>query len=141
MAIITKNSKNIHKPIVEYLCSDLYELIDLANELEQRLKKVDEGEKIRKLFHKLLMQIKIKETSDVLNSESDETNRACPHIKPTSLYSVLIDRMVENLRKERQNWTQKMWAEDMLQNMEQSRMQAIADGTAIDEDWEAAIDE
>jgi hypothetical protein len=29
----------------------------------------------------------------------------------------------------------------MLQNMEQSRMQAIADGTAIDEDWEAAIDE
>ena len=141
MTIITKNSKNIRNPMVEYLCSDVHELIDLADELEQRLKEVDEGEKLRKLFHKLLMQIKIKETSDVLNSESDETTRASLHIKPTSLYSLLIDRMVENLRKERQNWTQKMWTEDMLQNMEQSRMQAIADGIAIDEYWEAAIDE
>jgi hypothetical protein len=132
VSIITKNSKNIHKPKVEYLCSNLHEVLDLADELEQWLTAVDEGEKLRKLFHKLLMQIKIKEASDILNSKSG---------KPTSLYSFLIDRMVENLRKERQNWTQNMWAEDMLQNMEQSRMQAIADGTAIDEDWEAAIDE
>ena len=129
MSIVTKNSKNIH-PIFEYLCSDVHELIDLAEKLEQRLKKVHEGAKLRKLFHKLLMQIKIKEMND--NFELDNH---------TSLYSLLIDGMVENLRKERQNWTQKMWAEDMLQNMEQSRMQAIADGTAIDEDWEAAIDE
>ena len=129
MSIVTKNSKNIH-PIFEYLCSDLHELINLAEKLERRLKKVHEGAKLRKLFHKLLMQIKIKEMNN--NFESDNH---------TSLYSLLIDRMVENLRKERQNWTQKMWAEDMLQNMEQSRMQAIADGTAIDEDWEAAIDE
>jgi len=140
VSTITKNSKNIHKPIVEYLCSDLHEVLALADELEQRLKEINKGE-LQKLFHKLLMQIKIKETSDVLDSESDETNRAYPHIKPTSLYSLLIDRMVESLRKERQNWTQKMWAEDMIQNMEQSRMQAIADGTAIDEDREAAIDE
>jgi len=129
VSIVTKNSKNIH-PIFEYLCSDLHELINLAEKLERRLKKVHEGAKLRKLFHKLLMQIKIKEMNN--NFESDNH---------TSLYSLLIDRMVENLRKERQNWTQKMWAEDMLQNMEQSRMQAIADGTAIDEDWEAAIDE
>ncbi|MBM3242324.1 hypothetical protein FJZ31_39155 [Candidatus Poribacteria bacterium] len=140
MSTITKNSKNIHNPIVEYLCSDLPEVLALADELEQRLKEINKGE-LQKLFHKLLMQIKIQETSDVLDSESDETNQAYPHIKPTSLYSLLIDRMVESLRKERQNWTQKMWAEDMLQNMEQSQLQAIADGTAIDEDWEAAIDE
>ncbi len=137
----TESIKVNTKPGVMYLHSPLQELIDLADELDQKIAQVENGDKLRDLFYKLLNQIKVEvqERDAFVVGQDDAYQSFCP-IKPASLGTFLMLRVTARLREERQHWTREMWAEEGNRLMEQARSQAIADGTAIEYEWEAAID-
>ena len=138
----TESIKVKTKPRFMYLYSSMQELIDLADELDQKIAQVENGDKLRDLFYKLLNQIKVDvqedDTSVVGQSSVYQSFRP---IKPASLGTLLMLKAAARLRAERRHWTREMWAEEGNRLMEQARSQAIANGTAIEYEWEAAIDD
>jgi len=125
-----------------HLYSPLQELIDLADELDQNIAQVENGDELRDLFYKLLNQIKVEvQKGDAFVVGQDGSYQYFRPIKPASLGTLLMLKVTARLREERRHWTREMWAEEGNRLMEQARSQAIADGTAIEYEWEAAIND
>ncbi|MFQ6043461.1 MAG: hypothetical protein ACE5PV_21615, partial [Candidatus Poribacteria bacterium] len=124
------------------LYSSVREVVDLADELDQKIAEVENGDKLRTLFYKLLNKIKVdvQEGDAFVIGRSGDCQSFRP-IKPVSLGTLLMLKATARLREERRNWTREMWAMEGNHLMEQARSQAIADGTAIEYEWEAAIDD
>lgn len=138
----TESIKVNTKPRVMYLYSSVQELVDLADELGQKIAQVENGDKLGDLFYRLLNKIKVdvQEDDTFVVGQGSAYQSFCP-IKPASLATLLMLRATARLREERRHWTREMWAEEGNRLMEQARSQAIADGTAIEYEWEAAIDD
>ena len=145
--------KKTQKPRMLTLHCALQEWMDLADELDKQLAKLEDSKKLRNLFHRLLNRIKIdvfasltdafglRQEGDAMVPDKDGSYRLFQPIKPVSLGTLLSFRSVARLHEERKNWTREMYAANLINNMEKVRAQAIADGTAIEHEWEAAIDD
>ena len=134
--------KKTQKPRMLTLHCALQEWIDLADELDKQLAQLEDSKKVRNLFHRLLNRIKIDiQEGDAMIPDKDDSYRPFQPIKSTSLGSLLSLRQVARLHEERKNWTREMLVEEWNRSMEHARAQAIADGRAIEHEWEAAIDD
>lgn len=147
----TTKDKITQKPRVLTLHCALQEWIDLADELDKQLgelrvtnakPQLEDNKKLRNLFHRLLNCIKTDvQEGDAMIPDKDGSYRPFQPVKPASLGTLLSLRTVARLHEERKHWTREMYAANLIRNMEKVRAQAIADGTAIEHEWEAAIDE
>lgn len=134
----TESIKLKTKPRVMYLHSPLQELIDLADELDQKIAQAEDGDKVRDLFYKLLNKIKVDvQEGDAFVVGQGSAYQSFRPIKPASLGTLLMLRATARLREERRHWTREMWAEEGNSFMEQACSQAIANGTAIEYEWES----
>ena len=158
----TTKDKITQKPRVLTLHCALQEWIDLADELDKELAQLEDNKKLRNLFHRLLNRIKIdmfasltdafptgissergglRQEGDAMIPDKDGSYRPFQPVKPASLGTLLSLRSVARLHEERKHWTREMYTANLIRNMEKVRAQAIADGTAIEHEWEAAIDD
>jgi len=158
----TTKDKITQKPLVLTLHCALQEWIDLADELHKQLgelrvtnakPQLEDNKKLRNLFHRLLNRIKIdmfasltdafglRQEGDAMIPDKDGSYRPFQPVKPASLGTLLSLRTVARLHEERKHWTREMYAANLIRNKEKVRAQAIADGTAIEHEWEAAIDD
>ena len=150
---IAKDKKTTRKPRMLTLHCALQEWIDLADELDKQLAQLEDSKKMRNLFHRLLNRIKtdvfasltdafgLRQEGDAMIPDKDGSYRPFQPVKPASLGTLLSLRSVARLHEERKHWTREMYAANLISNMEKVRAQAIADGTAIEHEWEAAIDD
>ena len=139
---IAKDNKTAKKPRILTLHCALQEWIDLANELDKQLAQLEDSQKVRNLFHRLLNRIKTNvQEGDAMIPDKDGSYRPFQPAKPTSLGTLLSLKSVAKLHEERKHWTREMLVEEWNSSMEHARAQAIADGTAIEHEWEAAIDD
>ena len=139
---IAKDSKTAQKPRMLTLHCELQEWIDLADELDKQLAQLEDSKKLRNLFHRLLNRIKTEvQEGDAMIPDKDGSYRSFQSVKPVSLGTLLSLRSVARLHEKRKHWTREMYAANLISNMEEVRAQAIADGTAIEHEWEAAIDD
>lgn len=139
---IETNKKTAQKPRMLTLHCALQEWIDLADELDKQLAQLEDSEKLRNLFHRLLNRIKIEvQEGNVMIPDKDNSYRPFQPVKPASLGTLLSLKSVARLHEERKHWTREMLIEEWNRSMEHARAQAIADGRAIKYEWEAAIDD
>jgi hypothetical protein len=150
---IAKDKKITQKPRMLTLHCSLQEWMDLADEMDKQLAQLEDSPKVRNLFHRLLNRIKIdvfasltdakglRQEGDAMVPDKDGSYRSFRPIKPVSLGTLLSFRSVARLHEERKNWTREMLVEEWNRSMEHARSQAIADGRAIEHEWEAAIDD
>ena len=139
---IAKDNKTTQKSRMLTLHCALQEWIDLADELDKQLAQLEDSKKLRNLFHRLLNRIKIDvQEGDAMISDKNGSYRPFQPVKPASLGTLLSLRSVARLHEERKHWTREMYAANLISNMEKVRAQAIDDGTAIEHEWEAAIDD
>jgi len=139
---MAKDNKITQKPRMLALHCALQEWMDLADELDKQLAQLKDSQKVRNLFHRLLNRIKIEvQEGDAMIPDNDGSYRPFQPVKPVSLGTLLSLKRVARLHEERKHWTQEMYAANLISNMEKARAQAIADGTAIEHEWEAAIDD
>jgi len=138
----TAKDKKTQTPRMLTLHCALQEWIDLADELDKQLAQLEDSPKVRNLFHRLLNRIKIDiQEGDAMVPDKDGSYRLFQPIKPVSLGTLLSFRSVARLHEERKHWTREMLVEEWNRSMERARAQAIADGRAIEHEWEAAIDD
>ena len=83
----------------------------------------------------------LRQEGDAMIPDKDGSYRPFQPAKPTSLGTLLSLKSVAKLHEERKHWTREMLVEEWNSSMEHARAQAIADGTAIEHEWEAAIDD
>ena len=139
---IAKDNKTTPKPRMLTLHCALQEWIGLADELDKQLAQLEDSKKLRNLFHRLLNRIKIDvQEGDAMIPDKDGSYRPFQPVKPASLGTLLSLKSVTRLHEERKHWTREMYAANLISNMEKVRAQAIDDGTAIEHEWEAAIDD
>ena len=137
---MAKENKTIQTPRMLTLHCALQEWIDLADELDKQLAQLKDSKKVRNLFHRLLNRIKIDvQKGDAMIPDKDGSYRPFQSVKPVSLGTLLSLRSVARLHEERKNWTQEMLVEEWNRSMERARTQAIADGRAIEHEWEAGL--
>lgn len=137
-----KDNKITQGPRMLTLNCALEEWMDLADELDKQLAQLKDGEKLRNLFHRVLNRIKIDvQKGDAMIPDRDGSYRPFRPVKPASLGTLLSLKSVARLHEERKHWTRERYAANLISNMEKVRAQAIADGTAIEHEWEAAIDD
>ena len=138
---IAKDNKT-KKPRMLTLHCALQEWIDLADELDKQLAQLEDGEKLRNLFHRLLNRIKTEvQEGDAMIPDKDGSYRPFQPVKSASLGTLLSLKSVARLHKERKHWTREMYAANLISNMKKIRAQAIADGIAIEHEREVAIDD
>lgn len=139
---IAKDKKTTQKPRMLTLHCALQEWIDFADELDKQLAQLEDSKKVRNLFHRLLNRIKTDvQEGDAMIPDKEGSYRPFQPVKPASLGTLLSLKSVARLHEERKHWTRKMLVEEWNRSMEHARAQAIADGTAIEHEWEAAIDD
>lgn len=136
---VTKGNKITQDTRMLTLNCTLQEWIDLADELDKQLAQKD-GKRMRNLFHRLLNRIKIDvQEGDAMVPDGNGSYRPFQPVKPASLGTLLSLKSAARLHEERKDWTREMLIEEWNRSMEYARAQAIADGTAIEHEWEAAI--